>query len=136
MPGRRHGRPRAFNIIDTVEINDSRASNGQGGLFPSRIVWNEVVFDSFQAGFLRNIDFQLCMRLEHPTALRMYRFLGKRFYVQPEWTFDLKEFAYEHIGAWPQLRRRNADRPQAPTRHRRAGSASASWSRSPNRSGS
>jgi hypothetical protein len=67
-------------------------------LFPSRIVWNEVVFDSFQAGFLRNIDFQLCIRLEHPTALRMYRFLGKRFYLKPDWTFDLKEFAYEHIG--------------------------------------
>ena len=89
---------KAFHIIDNVEINDSRASAGQGGLFPSRIVWNEVVFDSFQAGFLRDIDFQLCMRLEHPTALRMYRFLGKRFYVRPEWMFDLKEFAYEHMG--------------------------------------
>lgn len=89
---------RAFNIIDNVEINDSRAANGQSGLFPSRIVWNEVVFDSFQTGFLRNIDFQLCMRLEHPTALRLYRFLGKRFYVKPDWTFDLKELAYEHIG--------------------------------------
>lgn len=89
---------RAFNIIDNVEINDSRAASGQGGLFPSRIVWNEVVFDSFQTGFLRNIDFQLCMRLEHPTALRLYRFLGKRFYVKPDWTFDLKELAYEHIG--------------------------------------
>lgn len=89
---------RAFNIIDNVEINDSRATNGQSGLFPSRVVWNEVVFDSFQTGFLRNIDFQLCMRLEHPIALRMYRFLGKRFYVKPDWTFDLKELAYEHIG--------------------------------------
>lgn len=89
---------RAFSIIDNVEINDSRTTNGQAGLFASRIVWNEVVFDSFQAGFLRDIDFQLCMRLEHPTALRMYRFLGKRFYVRPEWLFDLKVFAHEHMG--------------------------------------
>ncbi len=89
---------KAFHIIDTVEINDSRSSGGQSGLFSSRIVWGDVVFDSFQAGFLRNIDFQLCMRLEHPTALRMYRFLGKRFHVRPDWTFDLKEFAYDHIG--------------------------------------
>jgi replication initiator protein A len=87
-----------FHIIDTVEINDSRGSDGQRSLFPSRIVWNEVVFDSFQSGFLRNIDFELCMRLEHPTALRMYRFLGKRFHHKPTWTFDLKEFAYDHIG--------------------------------------
>lgn len=89
---------KAFHIIDNVEINDSRTSFGQTGLFTSRIVWNEVVFDSFQAGFLRDIDFQLCMRLEHPTALRIYRFLGKRFYVKAEWVFDLKEFAHEHVG--------------------------------------
>lgn len=89
---------KAFHIIDNVEINDSRTTNGQAGLFASRIVWNEVVFNSFQAGFLRDIDFQLCMRLVHPTALRMYRFLGKRFYVRPEWLFDLKEFAHEHMG--------------------------------------
>jgi hypothetical protein len=89
---------KAFHIIDSVEINDSRASDGQSGLFASRVVWGDVVFESFQAGFLRNIDFQLCMRLEHPTALRMYRFLGKRFHVKPEWTFNLKEFAYDHIG--------------------------------------
>jgi Replication initiator protein A len=88
---------RIFHILDTVEINDSRASNGQGGLFSSRIVWNEIVFDSFQAGFLRDIDFQLCMRLKHPTALRMYRFLGKRFYVKPDWEFDLKEFANDYM---------------------------------------
>ncbi|WP_422932251.1 replication initiator protein A [Singulisphaera sp. PoT] len=86
-----------FHILDTVEINDSRALNGQGGLFPSRVVWNEVIFDSFQAGFLRNIDFQLCMRLEHAVALRMYRFLGKRFYLEPDLTFDLKEFALLHL---------------------------------------
>ena len=67
---------RAFNIIDNVEINDSRIADGQGGLFPSRITWNEIVFESFEAGFLRNIDFQLCMRLKHPTSLRMYRYSG------------------------------------------------------------
>jgi hypothetical protein len=87
-----------FHIIETAEINDSRDSDGQGGLFKSRIVWNEVVFNSFQAGFLRNIDFQLCMCLKYPTALRMYRFLGKRFHHKPDWTFDLKEFAHDHIG--------------------------------------
>ena len=57
-----------------------------------------MVFDSFQAGFLRNIDFRLCMRLEHPTALRMYRFLGKRFHLEPDCTFELGQFARRHIG--------------------------------------
>jgi hypothetical protein len=96
-PRQKRWTTKIFHIIDTVEITDSRSSDGQGGLFPSRIVWNEVVFDSFQAGFLRNIDFHLCMSLKHPTALRMYRFLGKRFHIRPDWIFDLKEFAYKHI---------------------------------------
>ncbi len=89
---------KVFHILDTVEINDSRVSAQQKCLFPSRIVWNEVVFDSFQASFLRDIDFQLCIQLEHPIALRMYRFLGKRFHVEPDWSFDLKEFAHDHMG--------------------------------------
>ena len=89
---------KAFHILDNVEINDSRTSGGQDGLFSSRITWNEVVFESFQAGFLRDIDFKLCMRLKHPTALRMYRFLGKRFWVRPEWAGDLKVFAHDHMG--------------------------------------
>jgi hypothetical protein len=87
-----------FHILETVEINDSRTTNREGGLYPSRIVWNEVVFDSFQSGFLRNIDFQLCIKIQHPTALRLYRFLGKRFFVKPDWTFELKGLAYDQIG--------------------------------------
>ena len=88
---------RAFHIIDIVEINDSRASNELDASSWSRIVWGGAVFESFRWGFLRNIDFQLCMRLEHAISLRMYRFLGKRFHHKPDWTFDLKEFANDHL---------------------------------------
>ena len=38
------------------------------------------------------------MGLRNSTAKRMYRFLDKRFHHKPDWTFDLKEFAHEHIG--------------------------------------
>jgi hypothetical protein len=88
---------RAFHIIDIVEINDSRASSELDASSWSRIVWGGAVFESFRWGFLRNIDFQLCMRLEHAISLRMYRFLGKRFHHKPDWTFDLKEFANDHL---------------------------------------
>ena len=87
-----------FGIIDTVELNDSRETDGQGGLFPSHIVWNQIILDSFQAGYLRSLDFQLCMSLKHAISMRIYRFMGKRFHLKPEWSFDLKDFAYEHIG--------------------------------------
>jgi hypothetical protein len=88
---------RAFHIIDIVEINDSRASSELDASSWSRIVWGGAVFESFRWGFLRDIDFRLCMRLEHAISLRMYRFLGKRFHHKPDWTFDLKEFANDHL---------------------------------------
>ena len=87
-----------FGIIDTVELNDSRETDGQGGLFPSQIIWNQIILDSFQAGYLRSLDFQLCMNLKHAISMRIYRFLGKRFHLKPDWTLDLRDFAYEHIG--------------------------------------
>jgi hypothetical protein len=87
-----------FGIIDTVSLNDSRETDGQGGLFPSHIIWNQIILDSFQAGYLRSLDFQLCMSLKHAISMRIYRFMGKRFHLKPEWSFEIKDFAYEHIG--------------------------------------
>jgi hypothetical protein len=87
-----------FGIIDNVDLNDSREADGQGVLFASRVVWNQIILDSFQAGYLRSLDFQLAMSLKHAIGLRIYRFMGKRFHLRPEWTLDLKDFAYEHIG--------------------------------------
>ena len=112
---------KAFHIIDTVEINDSRTSDGQSSLFFSRVVWGDVVFESFQAGFLRNIDFQLSMRLEHPTALRMYRFLGQTVPPQAGLDFRPQRICLRAYRAGPQLRGRHANRPQASTRHQGVG---------------
>ncbi|MGE3819750.1 MAG: replication initiator protein A [Isosphaeraceae bacterium] len=89
---------RAFSIIDNVDINDSRNTNNQGDLFLSRIKWNEVIFDSFQSGYLRAIDFEQCRRFRHPVALQMYRFLGKREHLGSEVAVPLKAFAFGHIG--------------------------------------
>ena len=87
-----------FGIIDNVDLNDSREHDAQGGLFSSRIMWNQTVLDSFQAGYLRSLDFQLAMSFKHIITMRIYRFMGKRFHLKPEWTFDLKNFSCEHIG--------------------------------------
>lgn len=87
-----------FHIIDKYEITDSRTSGDQLELMPSYIVWGEDIFASFQAGYLKPLDYDLCMGLRNSTAKRMYRFLDKRFHHKPDWTFDLKEFAHEHIG--------------------------------------
>jgi Replication initiator protein A len=87
-----------FHIIESFELNDSRTTGDQLDLIPSYIVWNQVIFESFQAGYLKPLDYDLCMGLSNSTAKRLYRFLDKRFHHKSDWTFDLKELAHEHIG--------------------------------------
>ena len=64
----------------------------------SRFTWNEDVFRSFQAGYLKQLDLDFYLDLTLPTSKRIYRFLDKRFYHRDEWLFDLKEFAFDHVG--------------------------------------
>ena len=119
-----------FHIIDKYEITDSRTAGDQLDLIPSYIVWGEDIFESFQAGYLKPLDYDLCMGLSNSTAKRMYRFLDKRFHHKPDWTFDLKELAHEHIGLGrnyegPAHLKRNLSPPS------RNWKRSGSWSRFP-----
>jgi hypothetical protein len=64
----------------------------------SYFTWNEVVFESFQAGYLKRFDMDFYRQLELAVAKRIYRFLDKRFHFANELRFDLASFAYEHVG--------------------------------------
>lgn len=88
-----------FHIIDKYKFKSDDGGNfEQLDLFPSYIIWGEDIFESFQAGYLKPLDYDLCISLRNSTAKRLYRFLDKRFHYKPDWTFDLKELAHEHIG--------------------------------------
>lgn len=87
-----------FHIIDRVSLYDRDRQLKQGSLKLSSFTWSDVLFRSFQSGYLKRIDFDFYISLVHPTAKRMYRFLDKRFYLKRRWEFDLKEFAWDHIG--------------------------------------
>ena len=92
---------RGFHIIDNFELLDGRPSkmpDGPDDLLHSRFTWNEVVFRSFQAGNLKQIDLDRYFRLRGAAAKRMFRFLDKRFHFDRVLKFDLREFACEHIG--------------------------------------
>jgi hypothetical protein len=60
--------------------------------------WNEVIFQSFQSGNLKQLDLEFYLKLRLPTTKRMYRFLDKRFYRRIRLDFDLRTLACEHIG--------------------------------------
>lgn len=64
----------------------------------SYITWAKQLFESFQAGNLKGLDFGLYRALRNSIAKRMFRFLDKRFYNSRIIKFDLGIFAYEKIG--------------------------------------
>ncbi|ADV64313.1 hypothetical protein Isop_3757 (plasmid) [Isosphaera pallida ATCC 43644] len=84
---------KGFGIIDDFELHD-----GVEGRSLSNIAWNEVFFQSLEAGFVRTIDLRILLKLRHPTSQQMYRFLGKHFHHSPVLTLDLRTFACEHVG--------------------------------------
>lgn len=95
----------SFHILEQVTLFDKerrerrrRANPGDGLAGKSSFVWNEVVFNSFKSGYLKQLDFDLYKRLKSPVAKRMYRFLDKRFYHRSRLEFDLREFACEKVG--------------------------------------
>src|SRR5829696_7464570 len=105
-----------FHVLDNVTLYDrerrrpsgrsgksARADRaaGRGDKTPlplSSFRWNEVIFQSFQSGNLKQLDLEFYLRLRLPTTKRMFRFLDKRFYRRSRLDFDLRTLACEHIG--------------------------------------
>jgi hypothetical protein len=105
-----------FHVLDNVTLYDrerwrtsARSSKtGKGERASSKtdkpplplssFRWNEVIFQSFQSGNLKQLDLEFYLKLRLPTTKRMYRFLDKRFYRRSRLDFDLRTLACEHIG--------------------------------------
>lgn len=87
----------ALGVIEYFKFNDTRVGVDDGEV-KSRFVWNKALFDSFQSGYLRKIDFAVFRSLSRPAAKRAFRFLGKRFHFAEELEFDLQTFACEKLG--------------------------------------
>ena len=88
---------KGFGIIDDFELTDE-APRQQPSIFRTNFAWNEVFFQSLEAGFVRTLDLKILLRLRYPTSQQMYRYLGKHFYHSPTLTLDLQTFACEHVG--------------------------------------
>jgi hypothetical protein len=93
----------AMHIIEDVEIvgNAARGVARLGGRDGSRLSsfkWNDKFIESCRADNLRELNLDEYFSLRSAISKRLYRFLGKRFYRKPDWTFDLDEIAFERIG--------------------------------------
>jgi len=90
-----------FGIFDNLYIYEKEEREGAAAPASSWFVWNEVMFDSFQSGYLKKLDWDLYCRLENPVAKRLYRFLDKRFYRSNEVRLDLHKLAFNKIRLSP-----------------------------------
>ncbi len=88
---------RDFGVIDTLYIYQREVSQGAKAASCSRFSWNEVLFQSFQSGYLKQLDWGLYKKLQSPVAKRLYRFLDKRFYHRSFVEMDLRELAISKI---------------------------------------
>lgn len=94
-----------FHVIDRATLLDRERRSRRLRQAPedptagkSSIVWNELVFNSFEAGYIKKLDFAFLQSLRKPTSKRLYRFLGKRFYFGDTCNFELRNLACEHMG--------------------------------------
>ncbi len=85
---------RNFGIIDAYEINNGRDANVK----PSFFIWSEVLFKSFQAGFIKKLDLDFFLTLQSAVSKRLYRYLDKHFWYKSRVKINLFTLAHEKIG--------------------------------------
>lgn len=88
-----------FGILDSYTIRDARKGGGPLEDLHSEFRWNNVLFESFQAGYLKRLDFETVRDLG-TKAKRLYRYLDKHF-NPPKYArlvFDLRTLACERLG--------------------------------------
>jgi len=83
-----------FGLVDGYEINDGRDSK----LKPSFFIWSEVLFKSFQVGFIKKLDLDFYLGLTSSVSKRLYRYLDKHFWYKSRVKMNLFVLAHEKIG--------------------------------------
>jgi len=92
-----------FHVLDDLVLyrrpkQQVKTGVENGDFAQSSFAWNEIVFRSFQAGFVKKLDLDFYRGLKRAAAKRMYRFLDKKFHFRSTLEFDLRAFACERVG--------------------------------------
>jgi hypothetical protein len=94
-----------FSLIEVYEIlaeKPGRKKSGQRHLPTSYFKWNDVIFASMQAGFLKSLDLDLALSLQSSIALRLYRYLDKKSYDgRRTFEIELSALCERHLGMRP-----------------------------------
>lgn len=85
-----------FGIIDAYEINDGRDTMGQERA--SFFLWSEVLFKSFQVGYIKKLDLTFYLALESAISKRLFRYLDKHFWYKSRIQMRVFTLAHEKLG--------------------------------------
>lgn len=96
-----------FNIIDYYDINaepPGRKAKEQTELPLSWFKWSDMMYESFQSGYIRTLDLDFALGLKGDIALRLYRYLDKKAYRgREDFEIELFTLCIEHLGMKPTL---------------------------------
>lgn len=106
--GEKEYKSKTFHLITDVEIcsrdqlDRSRIKTGRAEQQLCSFIWTDVIWKSFQDGFIRTLDMQLFRKIaqgrRRDVPLRLFRILDKRFYHGPIAKFDLHRLCIGTIG--------------------------------------
>jgi hypothetical protein len=83
---------RAFSLIDNFTLYH-RADASAEKPFLSSVTFNETIFESFAAGFIKTLDFDLYLSLRLPISRKLFRLLDKKLYKAPTYEIELMRLA-------------------------------------------
>lgn len=106
--GEKVWKSKTFHLIEEVDLcsrdqlDRTRAATGRSEQRLCSFVWSEVIWKSFQDGFIKTIDMELYRRIaegrRREVPLRLFRILDKRFFHSPVAKFDLRRLCIGTLG--------------------------------------
>lgn len=109
--GEKEYKSKTFHLIEEVDLCSQdrlarhRLETGRVEQKLCSFIWTEVIWKSFEDGFIKSLDMRLFRRISEggrrEVPLRLFRILDKRFHHAPLATFDLHRLCVGTIGLSP-----------------------------------
>jgi len=107
-------RERGFSVIDVYDIpSEGKGKRGRKARPDGQLEmpfdwfkWNEVLFKSFQDGFIKQLDLDTYLSLRRPMAKRIFRFVDKKLYRRQRFSIGAVELCRDYLGVTGKAARR------------------------------
>lgn len=86
---------KGFHVLDEFWLKSFETDDGavEAESVNGYIVWGERIWESFKAGYIKQLDTDFYCSLEKTIARRLYRFLDKRMHYQNTYQIDVFDLA-------------------------------------------